>query len=71
MTEYTDPFGRLTIIELPVAEHSHTIHLMIKKDRQAIVECWSLATALSIREGLNLAIKKLEELNENRQSKNS
>jgi len=60
MIEYTDAFGRVTIIEALPSEYNKRLSLVIRKERQAIYESIELDIAKTLLEELRRSIRIIE-----------
>ncbi len=61
MIEFTDPFGRLTNIEILISLYNKRIGFVIRKERQSIYESWDVKTVESLILELQAAIKQLDQ----------
>jgi len=60
MTDYIDPFGRNTIVEVLPATYNNRISFVVRKERQSVYESWNLDVARCVLDDLQEAIKILE-----------
>lgn len=60
MIEYTDPFGRHTILDISVTPYNKRIGLVIKKERQSIHESLDIQIVNQLINNLQKAIKQLD-----------
>ncbi len=61
MIEFTDPFGRMTILEILISNHNKRVGFVIRKERQSFYESWDLKTVNALVDELQTTIRILEE----------
>ncbi len=61
MIEFTDPFGRITILETLISTHNKRVGFVIRKERQSLYESWDLKTVKALVDDLQTTIRILEE----------
>lgn len=62
MIKFTDPFGRLTLVEVLPSSFNKRIGFQIRRERQSIAESFDLETARAIRDRMNEVIAEIEKL---------
>lgn len=62
MIKFTDPFGRLTIVEVLPSSFNKRVGFQIRRERQSIAESFDLETAKALRDLLSGVIIEIEKL---------
>lgn len=64
MIEFTDAFGRKTIIETLPTVYNRTVGLVVRRERVSTYESFDLRTARELVKELEASIKLVEENND-------